>query len=116
MAIVLLELYSLVPVSEELISPFLFSQQQITFQVWLDYAAKIGAVCVLILALRNSCEEYYRYLDVFLWLMVGYLIDYFVLYNEPIGHAVILGHKIYISYTLFMIILGGYIVFKSWKI
>lgn len=115
-AIMLLELYSLFHTSQELIKPFLFSEMEITFQVWVDYAAKISAVCVLLWQLRNYVIEYYRELNVLLWLMVGYLIDYFVMYNEPVGHIFIVGYKLYLSYSLFMIILGGILMIKACRI
>lgn len=115
-AIMLLEVYSLFPTSERLIAPFPFSQQELTFQVWIDYAAKITAVCVLLWQLRNQTPEYYMELNVLLWLLVGYLIDYFLIYNEPIGHIDILGYQLFISYTFFMVILSGLIVFKSCRI
>lgn len=115
-AIMLLEVYSLFHTSQRLITPFPFSKQEITFQVWIDYAAKIMAVCVLLWQLRNQTSEYYMELNVMLWLMVGYLIDYFLTYNEPIGHLDILGYRLFISYTFFMVILSGLIVFKSCRI
>lgn len=113
-SIMLLELYSLFPVSDKLFRPFPFSGMAISFQSWADYAAKIAAVAVLLWQLRNNTPRYYNELNAFLWLMVGYLADYFLIYNEPFGSFVVIGLKIYLSYTLFMVLLSGFIIYKAW--
>lgn len=108
-------MYSLFPVSDVLIKPFPFSGMAISFQSWADYAAKIAAVAVLLWQLRNHVPTYYHELNAFLWLMVGYLGDYFLIYNEPFSSFVVIGYRIYLSYTLFMVLLGGFIIYKAWN-
>lgn len=115
-AIMLLEVYSLMHTSEVEYSLFPFSKMRVTYQVWIDYACKIIAVCILLLQLRNQTPKYYAELNIMLWLLVGYLVDYFLIYNEPFGYVFILGYKIFVSYTLFMVILGGLIVIRTCKI
>lgn len=114
-AILLLELYSIFPDQGPEVNRFPFTDFPLTFQVWVDYAAKLLAVIILLWQLRNHLPEHYHNLNVLMWLSVGYLVDYFLIYNLPVGYVFVVGAKIPVSYTLFMLICGGYTVYKSWS-
>lgn len=115
-AILLIELYSLFEKSQRLLTPFFASEQQITFQSWVDYAASRCAFILLFFQLRNSNPKFYGELNIFAWAMVGYLVDYFIFYNNAFARVHVFGLEIPISYTLFMITLLSVIVLKTvWK-
>lgn len=118
-AIGLLELYSLFPGMHEEVEMFWLDDQKISFQAWVDYAGTRAAVCVFLVIIRNAYPKYHAELNVFFWLAVGYLADYFVIYNDPYGKVHLLGLDIPISYTLFMLIIMIFVVgktfYKSWK-
>lgn len=124
----LLELYSIfttnpdefgILVSGEEVEMFWLDPTLISFQTWVDYGATRAAVCVFIFAFREVFSafwpQYYKEVNILFLLSVGYLFDYFVIYNNPFAKVWI----IKISYTLFMLILSGVIVtrafYKSWK-
>lgn len=124
-AIALLELYSLFKTKEDEFGLFMVSDEEremfwldptlISFQTWVDYAATRASICVFLFILRENLPEYRAELNVLFWLMVGYLFDYFVIYNN---HFAKIGF-VPISYTSFMLILAAVTVGKafqrSWK-
>lgn len=102
-------------VSGEEVKMFLVSPVRISFQTWVDYACRIVAVCILLDQLRRNIPQYAKQLQIFLFIGFGYLIDYFVMYNDPIMRI----GFIPISYTLFAIFVLMFVVwrsfYKSWK-
>jgi|SRR5688572_12995518 len=117
-AISLLELYSLFPGMHEEVEMFLLDDQKISFQAWVDYAATRAAVCLFIWIIRNAYPEHRFELTVFFWAAVGYLVDYFVIYNDPFMKIYPLGFEIPLSYTVFMLLGLIFVVvrsfYKSW--
>lgn len=97
---------------------FLFDDQKISFQAWVDYAATRAAVCVFLWVIRAAYPEYRAELSVFFWAFVGYLVDYFLIYNDPFAQANLMGLNVPISYTLFMlsalIFVVGRAFYKAW--
>lgn len=116
-AIMLLELYSLFPGPQYQVEEkrFWFDDTMISFQAWVDYAGTRAAFCVLIHLLKESNPQYKHEFNVLFWLMFGYLLDYFVIYNNPIARIEVLSIKIPISYTLFMLFLASVNVWKAFK-
>jgi hypothetical protein len=111
----LLELYSLFSGENNQTERqmFWFDPTPISFQTWIDYAATRTAICVSFFILRETNSELYRELNIYFWLSFGYLIDYFVIYNNPIAKIYVLGLSIPISYTIFMLLIAGLIMVKS---
>jgi hypothetical protein len=72
--------------------------QLITHQTYIDYLARhielIIASCLFYSFTQNLTVK------IFTWLFVGYLIDYILTYNQPIGHFYFLP----LSYGLYMAI------------
>jgi hypothetical protein len=112
-AIALLELYSLFPGEKHQIEKPMFwlDPTLISFQTWVDYAATRASICVFLFILRENLPEYRAELNVLFWLMVGYLLDYFVIYNN---HFAKIGF-VPISYTSFMLILAAITVGKTFQ-
>ena len=85
---------------------FPLDSTDIAFQTWVDYAAWRAASCVDFFIIRELIQAFMpRYLpeiNILFWLSVGYLFDYFVIYNNPFAKIWIIP----ISYTSFMLILG----------
>jgi hypothetical protein len=97
-------------VSDEEVEMFLADPQKISFQSWVDYAAIRVAICIAFNIIWSLAPaKYYTVMEIFFWLAVGYLIDYFVFYNNPVARV----GPIPISYTLFMLSLGGWLVIKA---
>ncbi len=98
---------------------FWLSEQYISFQSWVDYASTRLAIIVLLFTLSWNVPRYQNELNILGWLAVGYLVDYFIIYNDPFAQIKVWGWWIPLSYTLFMLILGGVIVsvtfYKAWK-
>jgi hypothetical protein len=118
-ALGLLELYSLFPGYNQERQMFWLSEQYISFQSWVDYASTRLAIIVLLFTLSWNVPRYQNELNILGWLAVGYLVDYFIIYNDPFAQIKVWGWWIPLSYTLFMLILGGVIVsvtfYKAWK-
>lgn len=112
---ILLELYSLFTGDVYQIERqrFWFDSTDISFQTWIDYAATRVAICVAFFLLRQNTPELYKELNIFYWLSFGYLIDYFVIYNNPIAKISVLNLSIPISYTIFMLLIAGFVMTKS---
>ena len=112
-AISLLELYSLFPGDRFQVEEkrFWLDDTAISFQTWVDYASTRAAICVFIALLRECNPKYSREFNVLFWLMFGYLIDYFVIYNNPFARI----GFVPISYTLFMLILSGITVWRAFQ-
>lgn len=86
----------------------------ISFQAWVDYATWRTKAIVDLFILRAFLPRYRKELNVFIWLAIGYLIDYFVIYNNAIMKVGVFP----ISYTLFMIIIAAVNVvigFRKWQ-
>lgn len=97
LAILSLELYSLVPYSDEHKSFYpLYPKQKVTLQVWVDYASIRLGVLIFLYQLSLVVPRYRYELRQFFWLFSGYCVDYFLFYNLPIDGT-------NISYTMFMI-------------
>lgn len=112
-----MELYSLFndPKNWVEVKMFPFDDTLISFQSWVDQAAYRLMAISFTLLLSKLLPYYRRELTVFFWLLVGYLADFFVIYNN---HVAKIG-AIKISYTLFMltimIFMVGDVFYKSWK-
>lgn len=110
-AICCLEMYSLFKtdpnkvglflVSDKEVEMFLYSRQKISFMAWVDYAAKIMSVCILLDIIRNNVREHKTQIDIVFYASAGYLIDYFLFYNNPFMYIGIFP----VSYTIFMLFL-----------
>jgi hypothetical protein len=94
---------------------FPFDETAISFQAWVDYVATRVMVISFLLLLSKLLPYYRRELVVFFWLAVGYLVDFFVIYNN---HILRIG-AIKISYTLLMLIIMIFVVgdsfYRAWK-
>jgi hypothetical protein len=95
---------------------FLLSDQKISFQSWVDYAAKYIAIAILLSQLREYVPQYRRQLTVILHLFTFYILDYFVFYNNPFAYI----GNIPVSYTLFMLpcvfIVIGSTFYRLWRL
>lgn len=113
-----MEIWSLWPFSETMHNPFPFSKQELSWQSHVDYAATRTGFCILFAVIWYLSGKQWQYLALFI-LMCGYLIDYLLTYNEPWSYSHLFGHRVPLSYTLFMIISTGAVIFKSildeWK-
>jgi hypothetical protein len=84
-------LYTLFPVSYTLYKPFLFKRsQEITKQAFIDYASWRVLICLIFLNLwLIAIEHAPKYKKEFLVLFIlwaGFLADYFLMYNDPVGY------------------------------
>jgi hypothetical protein len=104
--------FGFIPVSDEEVQMFVVDPQKISFQTWADYAAWRVAVCIAFNVIWSLAPlKYQSVTEIFFYLSVGYLIDYFVFYNNPFARI----GPVPISYTLFMLSLGGWVVFKAFR-
>jgi hypothetical protein len=72
--------------------------QLITHQTYIDYLARHIELIIaswLFYSFTNNLT-----VKIFIWLFIGYLIDYILTYNQPIGHFYFLP----LSYGLYMAI------------
>lgn len=117
-ALLCMEFYSLFPFSETMIRPFPFHPQELSKQSYLDYAATRAGFCVLFLTIWWMSGKQWQYLVLFI-LICGYLIDYLLIYNNPFSYFYLSGRKVPLSYTLFMILSIGVVIYKTiaeeWK-
>lgn len=111
-ALLCMELYSLWPYSEVMHNPFPFSKQELSWQSYVDYAATRAGICILFAVIWYLSGKQWQYLALLL-LICGYFVDYLLIYNEPFGYSYFFGHRLPVSYTLFMIISAGVVIFKS---
>ena len=113
------EAYSIMPKDTPEVQRFLLSPIPLSFQTWLDYAFKILAACIFISTMWYGLPVARKELKVFFWCGIGYLADYFIIYNDPFAKIHVGSWTIPISYTLFMvlilIIVVGFSFYKLWR-
>ncbi len=97
LALLSLEIYSLIPYSEKKKDFFWFADQELTLQVWVDYGSTRLGILILLFQLQRTVLRYQRQLLLAFLLFAGYTADYFLRYNLPIEGT-------FLSYTLFMLI------------
>ena len=107
----LMEVYSLFPYDHKEVRMFPLDPTLISFQTWVDYVAWRTKAIVDLFIIRALFPFYRKEMNVFIWLSVGYLIDYFVIYNNPVVKIGVIP----ISYTLFMLIIAAANVIIGFK-
>jgi hypothetical protein len=113
-----LEFYSLFAGPEYQIEGkrFLFDDTPISFQTWLDYFMTRVAWIIGFKFMRDHILYFWHELDTFAWLMVGYWVDYILIFNNPYARLTLWGYKIPLSYTSFMILMmAGVIAWSTWR-
>lgn len=109
------------------IKPYVFSNQEISVQAYVDYLTTRIFYFMLILSVREYVsEEYVHAVNIVSVFFLFYIIDYLVIYNYPIGylkgwsyvHEKPTGLFIPISYSLFMgvnlVLICLYYSVKQW--
>lgn len=90
--------YLLWPLSSQLHPYFKFNSQLITTQAHVDYICRIIQMILIYYTLANYIPKYRETLFLVSLLWIGYLIDYLLTYNQPLGWYGIIP----ISYAFFM--------------
>jgi hypothetical protein len=116
-AMLCMEFYSLYPY-HQMIKPFPFNDQELSLQSHVDYTAwRIGMCIMFFLVWWLNGKQWWGL--ALLLLACGYLVDYRLTYNGGFGNRYLFGHKVSLSYTLFMVLsLAGIslkMTYDQWK-
>jgi hypothetical protein len=109
--------YLLLPYSEVGHQPFPFYKfkpgYEITWQTYYDYIfTRISILILLSVIVKLTPASYRDYAKTFWWLWFGYLIEYFLVFNQPFGWW----YFVPLSYSLAAGISMAFLTFsKKWK-
>jgi len=104
-------MYAYLPFPDRIIQPFPFHGQELYWQTFADYAFMRISILILIGIITYLQPKHMEYLFVFWLLWFGYLIDYFLVFNQPFGWW----HFIPLSYSLFAGLSMICLTFIQWK-
>lgn len=103
----LLSAYMLVPESQAEYKMFHFSNVLISKQAYWDYIFRCISYIVIFHVLSYAIPSMRGYFTIYFVLWCGYLIDYYLCYNEPFTHIGLFP----ISYSLFAWLIMVSVVF-----
>lgn len=107
------ELWTLLPFSEEMLHPFLFSNQAVSLQSYLWIAGTYSFQMAIFYCLQSFSRTIF--FQIAFWLTVLEFVEYFINYNEPWFHFAGINFNItnFRYFVLFILIIQNFLTYRK---